>query len=153
MSRLGESGYGCVLGGLFAAGLLLLGCSSDSKENSADAGGTGGSGAVSAGGAGGASSGSGGGGAGGTVGTSGSGGSSGSGGAGGSGGTFSFGPSLTGSCMAYVFESCRRKAECAGHSAAGCLELTLECPDIAASVGSTRTAESLAACAEEYAAF
>jgi hypothetical protein len=55
--------------------------------------------------------------------------------------------------MAYVFESCRRKAECAGQPATGCIELTLDCPDIAASVGSTRTAESLAACAEEYKTF
>jgi hypothetical protein len=55
--------------------------------------------------------------------------------------------------MAYVFESCRRQAECAGGPATSCLELTFRCPDIAASVGSTRTAESLRACAEEYAAF
>lgn len=68
---------------------------------------------------------------------------------GGSGGSLVLGDTLAEACIAYALASCLRNAECDRRST-DCLNATLECPDLIASAGSTRTVAELKACAEVY---
>lgn len=136
-------GFGGVLLGLWAAGC----------GNSSTSGPSGASGNAAVAGTNGNSAGNGSGGAASTAGSNSNGGSAGSSASSGSGGLggLVLGNSLTEACMAYALAVCTRQAECRGGGGASCLtSVTLACPDLTSSPGSTRTVEGLQACAKTY---
>jgi hypothetical protein len=59
----------------------------------------------------------------------------------------------TGACVFYVQRYCEKVAACQGKDASACLLGTDECPDMFYSEGSTRTVESVVACAKDWTAF
>ena len=138
-------GLGC---GVVLLGLWMAGCGNSSSSGSPGASGN----ASVAGSSSSAGSGTTNGGASNVAGASNNGGSAGSSAGTGTGGLsgLNLGNSLTEACMAYVLAVCGRQAECHGGGGAGCLSVTLSCPDLTASPGSTRTVEGLQACAKTY---
>ena len=66
------------------------------------------------------------------------------------GGASPLGDSPAEACVAYALAVCNRQAECGGDNGDRCLSAALNCPDLTASPGSTRTVEGLKACAEAY---
>lgn len=141
--RVGGWGFGC---GVVLWGLGVAGCG-----NSSSSGPSGASGNAAVAGASGNSAGSGG--ASNVAGSSSNGGSAGSAAGAGSGGlsSLNLGNSLTEACIAYALSVCTRQAQCHGGSGASCLtSVTLACPDLTSSPGSTRTVEGLQACAKTY---
>jgi hypothetical protein len=135
------SGWGFGFG---VVGLGLAAAACGSSSSSGPKGASGNAGVASAGSSAGGSSG----GVGNTAGANSGGGAAGSGGGGLSG--LNLGNSMTEACMAYVLAVCGRQAECNGISSAYCIEVTLQCPDVVSSPGSTRTVEGLQACAKTY---
>lgn len=136
-------GLGC---GVVSLGLVLVGCGNSSSSGPSGASGGAGVAGSSSG------AGSSGGGAGNTAGTN-SAGSAGSSAGSGSGGLsgLNLGNSLTEACIAYALAVCTRQSQCDGGSGADCLRVvTLACPDLTSSPGSTRTVEGLQACAKTY---
>jgi hypothetical protein len=64
------------------------------------------------------------------------------------------GDTLTEACIAYAYASCHRSLECSQQASSySCLNATLQCPDVVASLGSTRTVAGLQACAAAYSTF
>lgn len=120
--------------------LLVVGCGSGGGSEGGLAG-------TSAGNAGTGSGGASAGGSGGSIASGGGAGAAGTGGAGG-------GPVATGSlryaCREYIRAACERREECTGQSLEGCLTVMDRCPDYLFSEGSSRTRESVLACAEVY---
>lgn len=133
------------LGCGFLISLLVAGCGNSSSSGTGGASGNAGVAGSSSNTAGSPS-----GGAANAAGSNGAGGSAGS--SAGSGGLsgLNLGNSLTEACMAYALAVCTRQAQCHGGSSAHCLSVTLSCPDLTASPGSTRTVEGLQACAKTY---
>jgi hypothetical protein len=138
------SGWGFGLS-IVLAGLAAVGCGNSSSSGPGGAGGNAsvaGSSSTAGSSSGGAAS---------TAGSSnaGSAGSSAGSGSGGLSG-LNLGNSQTEACMAYVLAVCGRQAQCHGSSSSHCLSVTLGCPDLTSSPGSTRTVEGLQACAKTY---
>jgi hypothetical protein len=139
------SGWGFGLG-VVLAGLAAAGCG-----NSSSSGPGGASGNASVAGSSSSAAGSSSGGAENSAGSNSGGGSAGSSAGGGGLSGLNLGNSLTEACMAYALAVCTRQAQCHGGSGAECLRtVTLSCPDLTSSPGSTRTVEGLHACAKTY---
>ncbi len=139
---------GSLGGGAFLVGLLVAGCGNSASSSHPGASGNAGVAGSSSGTAGSSS-----GGANNSAGSNSGGGSAGSSAGSGSGGlgSLNLGNSPTEACIAYVLAVCGRQAQCHGGSGSQCLSVTLSCPDLTSSPGSTRTVEGLQACAKAYA--